>query len=452
MSFKTTIAMVSIFVLLISVYFLVFRDRSKTDSQEKYTISKAYGIEKGEVTKVSLEYKDESFEPFTLVRDDDRNWRFTEPIDAKADGKKIDKLLKDLLDRKIKRRLPKSDDFAKYGLEDPQIKYTVWTKDKSRKFLVGNKGISYSVYAKEAEEDSVITIEHTVLEYFSKSSADLRDRDIFDFQIDQVTQIALNYPERSIVCKRKPESREWEIVEPIQTEADFDEIDKFLSNLSELKVDVFERVENLETVRLEVTVSTEDSQTTLQIGDKLPEANRVYAKLVEAGLCPATPSVYSISEDVVAELTKTVYDLRDKQVLDFQRTDVNKFVIERSDVKITCEQDSKGEWSIVEPIKAKADKDSIDDFLFRLDALKAKEVLGKPKDLKKYGLDRPSITVMLYEIGEPVPVTLLVGTQRETSFATPIYVKSSSPEQVFLVENDILEEVGKKPSDFRDKA
>ena len=82
MSFKTTIALVLIFALLMGVYFFAFRNRSKSDEQETDTISKAYGIEKSGVTKIDLEFKDRSLEPFSLVRDDDGNWRFIKPIHA----------------------------------------------------------------------------------------------------------------------------------------------------------------------------------------------------------------------------------------------------------------------------------------------------------------------------------------------------------------------------------
>lgn len=444
MNFKTTIAMGLVLVLLLGVYFFAFRGKNEKEYQKRETIREAYGIKKSDVTKIHLEYKDGALEPFTLAKEDtnEDNWRFTKPTNARADKEKVDKLLEKLLDRKVKRRITKPNDFAKYGLDAPRIKYTVWTKNKSRKFLIGNKGISYSVYAKEAEEDSVITIEHTVLKYLSKSPADLRDRSIFDFQTDKVTQVTLNYPDRSVVCKFN-KNREWEIVEPIHTKADFDEMNKFLNNLNELEVEAWEEVDELGKVSLEVAVSTEDSQTILQVGRTKSSANRVYAKLKD------NLPLFSINEDVVAKLTKTVYDLRDKQVIDFQRVDVNKFVIERPDVRIVCERNPKDEWSIVEPISADADKSSIDDLLFGLDALKAKEFLGKPgelKDLKKYGLERPSIKIILFEKSTFV---LLVGSQKDDM----LYVIADSPnsDQVYLVENDILEEIRKKPSDLRDK-
>lgn len=455
MNFKTTIALALILGLLVGIYFFAFRDKSTTDAQKKDTIGTAYGIEKSAVMKICLEFKDKSFVPFTLIRDDDgrrdspASWRFSEPIHdgirplPKADAKKIEQLLTKLIERKIKRRIAKPDDLTKYGLDEPQIRYTVWTNDKSREFLIGNKGISFSVYAKEATEDSVITIEHTVLEYLSKTPADLRAHTIFDFQLDKVTQIALNYPARSIVCERRPEKGEWQIIKPIQTKADRNAIDKFLGRLGELKVDFFEKVEKFN-VTFELVVSIENAQTVLQLGDKIPKTNRVYAQLKDE------LSFFSIRADAAAELTKTLYDLRDKQVLDFQRTDVTKFVIERPDVKIVCERDQKDEWSIVEPINVKADKDLIEYFLFRLDALEAKKFLGNPADLKnlrKYGLKSPSINVTLLE--KSGVFVLQIGAQKDDI----LYVIADSPQsdQAFLVANDILEIVGKNPSDFRDK-
>jgi len=442
MSFKTTIILVLVLVLLIGAYFLFFKGKNETEYQKKETINTAYGIEKDRVTKIHLEYKEQSFKPFTLVKNEQGDWNFVEPISGKADNEKINKLVDDLLERKIKRRITNVDDFSKYGLEEPQIEYTIWTDKGKNKFLIGDKGISYSVYAKEADDNSVITLEHTVLEYFTKSHIDLRDYSIFDFEVDKVSQFTLSYPEKKIVCKRLPENNEWQIVEPIKAKADFNEVNNFLNNLNGFKAEAFEeKVNKIQKINIEITVSTENTQTTLQIGEGLPKVNQVYATI------KGSSSVLSISNDMVKELMKTVYDLRDKQVIDFQRMDVNKFIIERSEQKIICERDSEG-WSITEPINANADKSSIDDFLFRLDSLKAKEFLeSNPEDIKKFGLDAPSIKVKLYEVGENVPAILLIGAQKNAM----LYVKSNLSEQVFLVENDILEELDKKVWDFRDK-
>ena len=153
---------------------------------------------------------------------------------------------------------------------------------------------------------------------------------------------------------------------------------------------------------------------------------------------PDEYAIYALNKDIYSTLHKTVFDLRDKRVIDFQRTSTNRFEIQQGGQKIVCEKDNGTDWKIKEPVALEADPAAVDNLLFGVDALKAVAfVSDRPKSLQPYGLDRPSIKVS-FMTPDAEPTVFLVGNQTGDN----VYVKAQSAEPVFLVKKGILDLVG----------
>jgi hypothetical protein len=237
----------------------------------------------------------------------------------------------------------------------------------------------------------------------------------------------------------------------LTAKADKTAIDDILDALKNLKVKVFEAdgVTNLsqyglDKPRIEATVILGENKNlkTLLVGKDVFETDRVYAKRQDSD------SIFSVNKDIVAKLTKEVYDLRDKTVIDFQRADVNKLQLNRGDRIIVCEKDNLGEWKITQPTEYKADKDTIDNLLFELDSLKASEfVSDKPASLTPYGLDNPQNIVTLYESGKTEPKVLFSGKKQGEA----VYVKTKDIDTVFLVKGSLLDKIEMGVAELRDK-
>jgi hypothetical protein len=237
----------------------------------------------------------------------------------------------------------------------------------------------------------------------------------------------------------------------MQAKADKTAIDDILDALKNLKVKVFEAdgITNLspyglDKPRIEATVVPGENKTqkTLLVGKDVPGTDRVYAKRQDSD------SVFSVNKDIIARLTKEVYDLRDKTVIDFQRADVNKLELKRGESTIVCVKDNLGEWRIMQPAEYKADKDTINNLLFELDSLKAQKfVSDKPASLAPYGLDNPQNIVTLYESGKTEPKVLLFGKKQGNA----THVKTKDADTVFLVKGSLLNKVEMGVAELRDK-
>ncbi|MBI1928775.1 DUF4340 domain-containing protein [Candidatus Poribacteria bacterium] len=496
MNFKTTLIILAIFVLLVVSYLLFLRgepdaEKLKGDPQK---ISAVYGLDRNKIRRIRLSYKDESYPTVTLVKNVDGIWQLTAPVTDDADQPKINEMLRDLLDKKVKRTLEVTD-LSQYGLDNPTIQIEVWTtspptpplegrgerggvgnasssplstgggESPAKTFLIGKKGINYSVYAKEKSDPKIILIESSALDDFTKSPSDLRERTALKFSPDAVSGFALQVSgQAEIRCEKgdvagnlspgpSPTRRgekappsiagkgvgglgsQWKMIQPLEAKADTKEIESILSVLNTLKVTAFEadgQIDpakyGLEPPRVKVTLQLTDKGTRgLLIGAEAKTPGQVYAKRTDRN------SIYSVDQ-IYAQLNKTAFDLRDKRVMDFQRTETNRFEIQTSGRKIVCEKSIDGQWEIKAPVQLKANQTVVDDLLFGVDSLKAVEFVSEhPRSLQPYGLDAPSFQVSFMQPPSE-PAVLLVGNTKGDT----VYVKAKNADTVFLVKKESL--------------
>ncbi len=118
-----------------------------------------------------------------------------------------------------------------------------------------------------------------------------------------------------------------------------------------------------------------------------------------------------------------------RKVFRFQAEQVSTLAIKSGDQE-TVQLIKEGQWRIVEPIKADADKSSVDEFLGALSKLEAeREVAAAPDDLKPFGLLSPSLTIS-FQVGDQ-KLAMLVGDKNPVGDGS--YAKTSDLTRVFLI-------------------
>ncbi|HID57359.1 TPA: DUF4340 domain-containing protein, partial [Candidatus Poribacteria bacterium] len=338
MSFRTTLIVGLIFILAV-VGYLVFKEVQPSKSKsELLDIKTAYNIQRDKITKIGLSYGDESLQPITLEKRGNE-WYLSEPVEAPADPDKIKYLMDDLLNKRIKMRF-KTKELARYGLDKPQITLSIWTEGSGenpyKSFLIGHKGVEYTVYAKEkGEPDVVIGIESSALDDFTKSPSDMRQRKIMRFASKDLDSIKIVRANMAEITLQKDEEGNWRMIEPVKSRADKDEVDKLAEAIRGIRVRVFEEDNpkdlsryGLKKPSLQVEVKYGESTKRLLIGSKDPETGRLYVKLA------SQPYVYSIDSDLLDKIPKEPFDLRDKTVISFQRFDADRLKLIRPDGKL----------------------------------------------------------------------------------------------------------------------
>ena len=462
MNFKTTLIILVIFIVFGGVYLFFDRfapdaERSENDMQ---SIREVYALHKEEIRQIRLSFKDEAYQPLTLARNAQGTWQLTAPFVADADSRKINEMLRDLLEKKVKQTF-EAEGLVQYGLQPPNIQVELWTEGErpANTFLVGDKTVNYSVYAKERSEPHIFLIESSALDDFTQSAADLRDRSVLKFAPAEVVTFRLQATgQPEIRCERQHPSTpdamremgEWEMVEPVKAKADARVIEDILSALDSLRVVVFEADNEynpadygLDPPKIIVALqsSTDDQIQELQIGSDTETDGRIYIASSERR------AVYGVNKEIYAKLDKTVFNLRDKRVLDFQRTATHRFTLRQGSSEIVSERNVNGEWEITAPVALKADPRAVDDLLFGVDALRAVAfVEDQPKNLRPYGLDVPSIKAS-FIASDSDPAVLLVGKVTGDN----IYVKAQNAEPIFLVKKGLLHLIGRGVAGLRSK-
>lgn len=471
MNFRTTLIIIALLAGIGGAYYLFFQESSdKTTENEKPPMHQVYGITRDAVQQVEIGFADAAYQDLKLVKDTTGNWQLTKPFQADADSEKVSQMLDDILNKRVKQTLEVTE-LAQYGLDTPSIRLSLWTEGDfpTATFLIGKKAINFSVYVKEKSETHIFLIESSALDDLTKSPTDLRDRSIIKFNPETVSGIQFKHRDAgstsqssTINCKKRDGT--WHVRHPLEAKADAQEIEDLLSELRSLKVLSFEldgfeadgadtkaqlEKSGLDDPRIQVELTDRDNTYTIDIGSSIPSENstqgRVYVKTAVY-----QDAVYTVVEDIYHLLNKSVFDLRDKRVIDFQRTDTIRIEIKQDTETTVCTKNFDNTWELQTPTgKIKADAEAVDDLLFGVDSLEAAAFVDDSTgSLASYGLATPSIAVAFTQRGEEAPTVLHIGDYTQDG---TVYVKAEQSTEVSRVKRALIDKIAQGTAWLRDK-
>ena len=139
-------------------------------------------------------------------------------------------------------------------------------------------------------------------------------------------------------------------------------------------------------------------------------------------------------------------------VFNYDAAKINQVEIKSSGGDVTAlRKGANDTWTIVKPVDAPADRNSISDVVTNLSKLDEQRVVDEnAADLKTYGLAEPRVDVTFHVDGEKEPKRILLGEETPASSGT--YAKLPNSNRVFLVDTALQAAVDKPTFDFRDKA
>jgi hypothetical protein len=136
------------------------------------------------------------------------------------------------------------------------------------------------------------------------------------------------------------------------------------------------------------------------------------------------------------------------KLVDVKVEDVQKMTLKKGSDVIGFQKDEKGDWTITEPIPAKADSFEVNRLAEDFSSLKLEKVVDEnPKDPAAFGL--PQTEVSLWVKGQDKPVTIALGS--ENPLDNTIYARRAGETRVVLLPGLIKTDIEKKLLDFRQK-
>jgi hypothetical protein len=280
-----------------------------------------------------------------------------------------------------------------------------------------------------------------------KSQEEAKKKTILDFKPDDVTAVSLAYSDREVVMKKSGE--DWRLTKPLDAAADSTTVKNLINAIAEAEVKkTFDDASDLAQYGLDqpfakVTVTVKDKELpTILVGKSTPVGYSAYAKKADEPKVLLTTSAFRSGMD------KKVKDLRDKTILNFADTDVQKIDLrgEGKDLVLVQKDDH---WTIERPGPYAADATTMRSFLSTLRSLRAVDFPSdRPTDLSAYGLDNPRLKVSLYLGKDNAEKDLLIGKDTADK---QIYVQGSGQPTVYTVSDWVMRDLNKNLGDFRDK-
>jgi|Deesub1362B_J571_1020462.scaffolds.fasta_scaffold01284_3 cbb3-type cytochrome oxidase subunit 3 len=276
-----------------------------------------------------------------------------------------------------------------------------------------------------------------------------REKQFLTFEKDSVQTIRLIKPDQTIVITRTGDEP-WHIVEPIQTKADQNQVTSILNVLKDAKIErvVADSATDLSPFGLDPAQATlifeyrDKSADTVYIGER--NATRAYTFAKISG----DPRVVLTTSSLANTGEKTLYNLRNKKVLEFEKDNVKKIVFGVKGKTYVVEKRGD-EWYLTSPVERKADKDAIERVLNRLEIERADEFVDEhPKYLSDYGLFRPDYSIELILAPNDAKKKLLIGKKVKPD---KYYVKDDSRDPVMKIGGYLVDNIPKSLFEFSDK-
>ncbi|MDO8137163.1 MAG: DUF4340 domain-containing protein [Candidatus Brocadiales bacterium] len=274
------------------------------------------------------------------------------------------------------------------------------------------------------------------------------------FDSKRVTGLEIKKEDGVTLLERIGEGR-WEMKLPLKLRADDSEVNSILTEFEFLtkgatigpekgaSVDLASY--GLDKPHVEASYWTSPSKAdkrTFFVGSKRVGGNEVYMR-VEGG-----KEVYMVSGALLEKLTKTMNDLRSKDVVEVDPNAVERLELQYpAGETILCSRTGEN-WRLEEPVSDQGDSEKIMQVIHNLNALRIDKndfITDKPEDLSKFGLDNPQVVATVYK-GDSSQ-GLLLGHRRDNK----VYAKRKDDAAVFFLKDMTVGLFEKSHNELRDK-
>jgi len=256
-------------------------------------------------------------------------WKILEPVQADTDKGALEGFLHALSNLELEKEIAAApQDLKPYGLQEPVLKIRFETGGQWQELILGDKNpIGGGYYARTADKPNVILIAGGNWATLNKGLDELRKKELFSFQPNEVAEIQMTWQDGSDVHLERTEGGiGWKAPEQPDIKIKTGKVDNVLEQIQWLRAQSF--IENapasLEAQGLqppEVTVKLrlkENRNVGLLLGKKDEEKHQVTAVSTEL------PGVVEIEAGVLEEIPRNVSALEDRSIFGVKSEEVKE--------------------------------------------------------------------------------------------------------------------------------
>jgi len=244
----------------------------------------------------------------------------------------------------------------------------------------------------------------------------------------------------------------WWLKKPLDYKAETSFVNALLSNfdVAENKRTVTKDISDLSKFGLDppqaqYIIKHKDGVDTLYLGTKNPIGNFTFAYK------PPEKEVFLTYNAMLDKANSEIFKWRSKSILEYETDQINKISLKNTKNTFEAVKATAEEWNLEKPIVVRADKSEIDKILNKIKNAQIKEFVEEhPKNLRKYGLHRPSIQLDVIKTVDESKQTLYIGNQKKDD--GNYYARAEAREPVFLVDSTVVNRLQPTLFALRDKS
>jgi hypothetical protein len=262
----------AVLVVLAGLYFAMDWHQARQVRQAEEA-KKVFAVKEADINAVTLKRPGQEIH---LAREG-KDWRLTQPIKDQADAVALSSLVNTLAGLRFGRDLGPEKELKNFGLDQPALVVSFTAGETSHTLSLGAKAPGgQGWYARRDQDPRVLLIDSGSKESLDRPLADLRNRALFDFLVENVKALRVKTRAGVVVLEKKDGAWQWLNRENVKVQAD--RLGSLLRFVSMVRVKEFvsEAPKDLKPYglappALEITIVTDKGEQRLMLGARLKD-------------------------------------------------------------------------------------------------------------------------------------------------------------------------------------
>ncbi len=442
--YRYTIAALLIFAALLA--WVLTQERGRVPQK-----GEIFSLQIDQFTKLQVQQADKKI----ALEKRGADWYLTAPVSGLADNDTIKGMVRAVAQVSAEVRADADLTDPQYGLGNPLMTVTfAGPRHKATTVKVGAETpVGGKYFATVTGRPHLYLIPSTFKTSLDKEVDKLREKSLVaSLKTEDVQKVTITRADLTIIAEKtkKGDPDIWRLRQPMDTKADRWSVQSVVDALRDAQVREFvEPGEDMSEFGLDepqvtVALTLKDNQSIqVRLGKEVTkEVKKMFSEEMETKDLVYTqqegrPEILLVESGLLADVSKQVFDLRDKSIVELTKSDVVGIRVQRKK-GLNFEVSRVGdEWALQTPSGVEPNQHKIDDLLWDLQDLEAtKFVEEQPEDLSPYGLTVPQ-TVIALTLKSQAPL-LKISFGDKVKDTSDYYCVTSQSQQVYQVSDMAL--------------